>query len=708
MARPDATVLELKDITKGIVPADPTEIMRENPAALIVNKESYDRMGAHFSPVQFDPPQVVMVQAFDSQHGNVTKPFVLDGMTRTKFVADNAAEIEKAHPGFKFHYRNVTTSAVQNPSIVLKSERVSNQTALSMVQYLRAIIPPTVEHTQIASDRIAAHLINGWENMVGHDIAQKYSALAALSLLGLYTINIATDDALQKDLSRQVLMAEETPEDRAKLQDGLLQMGQIIRQTRLVRAEITRAAFMLVASQSEVIGGEEEARKQVYGLLHTAEVDRKLAEAFESSSQREQQRDKLSKLVFEAFAKAKEKPNASEINGTIETTLRDGVLSFEHMIQILADEDPVTKYDNAREEINFDILKNAYSRVAGTDKLTEAEAVLVESFGRKRRLSQPEVTQAVSLIKDARLTITSATQIVQNFADGREQYIAQGARDDFIDGTIAQVETIIEAIKGATTTQTLSRKTQELLEIAREANRKLNSQIATSRVGALVDEYSAEKATQDTYGRLREEIVMLVLGEFRTLDPQNQTAIVTRVRDYLSLEPDMFAAVRRGEIRLATALTRQIERRREQRPAPPAGPEAQPSAPSAPIRPYHPPVEVPTGRRLRVSPDELEAERQRREETRLRLNREKLHTLVASTLRGVREIDLSNDDLSPQDQAVIDELIRELGKLAYKHPDTPRVMRVSYPQLQQESSDRLITDVKNGLESDQKDARTGR
>lgn len=36
--------------------ASPTDLMRENPAALIVNKESYGRMAAHFSRDQFDPP----------------------------------------------------------------------------------------------------------------------------------------------------------------------------------------------------------------------------------------------------------------------------------------------------------------------------------------------------------------------------------------------------------------------------------------------------------------------------------------------------------------------------------------------------------------------------------------------------------------------------------------------------------------------------
>jgi hypothetical protein len=44
--------------TRILRPASPADLMRDNPAALIVNKESYRLMSSGFSPRRFDPPQV--------------------------------------------------------------------------------------------------------------------------------------------------------------------------------------------------------------------------------------------------------------------------------------------------------------------------------------------------------------------------------------------------------------------------------------------------------------------------------------------------------------------------------------------------------------------------------------------------------------------------------------------------------------------------
>lgn len=122
------------------------------------------------------------------------------------------------HPDFKFRVRDTTAAYLRNVKIVPQEEKTEGQEALTMVQYLRAVIPPTIGHSQIAPDRIAAHLINGWNNMVGPDLAKKYSALAALSFLGNQAINIATDDGLRRDLERQPrLMENETIEERDQL-----------------------------------------------------------------------------------------------------------------------------------------------------------------------------------------------------------------------------------------------------------------------------------------------------------------------------------------------------------------------------------------------------------------------------------------------------------------------------------------------------------
>ena len=132
--------------TRTLRRASPADLMRDNPAALIVNKESYRLMSSGFSPRRFDPPQVARVLTYSADGEEVFKDFIIDGMTRTKFADDNAARIEENNPGFLFRVNDVTQDVIGNPDVVPASERHDGQNALSLVQYLRAVIPPTVEH----------------------------------------------------------------------------------------------------------------------------------------------------------------------------------------------------------------------------------------------------------------------------------------------------------------------------------------------------------------------------------------------------------------------------------------------------------------------------------------------------------------------------------------------------------------------------------
>lgn len=75
--------------TVNLIEVDPAILMKENPAALIVNNESYARMESYFSPVQLDPPQVCRVATFSADNDEVVRLFVIDGMTRTKFADDH-------------------------------------------------------------------------------------------------------------------------------------------------------------------------------------------------------------------------------------------------------------------------------------------------------------------------------------------------------------------------------------------------------------------------------------------------------------------------------------------------------------------------------------------------------------------------------------------------------------------------------------------
>lgn len=543
--------------------ANPGNLMRDNPAALIVNREMYDRMATGFYPDLFDLPQVVKVSTYSSEHGQITRDFVLDGMTRTKYVNDHEAEIAKDRPDFRFQVRDVTAAALQNRAIVPASERIESQQALTMVQYLRAVISPTVEHSQIAPDRIAAHLINGWENMVGERLAKRYSALAALNLLGNPGINISTDEALRRDLAKQIrIMSGETIEERVKLQSALVEMASIIRQTKLVRQEVARSAFTLVSTESPVIGGEKEARKQIYGLLHTQEVERKLTDAFANVGEREQMRDQLGLFISESFKRAAKFPNKEEAINVLGLALKDPTLSFSYVLDVFTSENPIKQYDEVREAINRERLTDTYSSVYRTKNLTQIEVQLIDNVGKRTILSTTEIQGLTKAIKSADGAIQRAEGLKTQLAESREQIIAAGALPQTLDEAMSRINASQEAMVVSTSLQTITRRTQELNDTLNEANRRINNQITIHKIGGMIDQASGDKL-QEGYGpQVKSDIIMLVFGEFKELNEKNLVQVRQRVKELTSLDQDLLLRVKSGGIRLHVALQRQNERRR--------------------------------------------------------------------------------------------------------------------------------------------------
>lgn len=245
---------------------DPTELLRHNPAAAILNRDTYRRMEGRFDPNLFEPVQVARVASYIAGHVRVVKPMVVDGLTRARYATEHKGIVFPQAPDFSFdviEYRDVTDSYLSNPEIVSITDRREDQDALEMEHYLKAVIPATVAHADIAPDRIAAHLINGWESMVGAELSEKYSALAAISFLTDERINISTEANLRRDLSKQEkFIAGETDEERMLLQEKLLKMGAIIQESRLLhKSQVQQAAFDLVSSASDVIGGERETSR---------------------------------------------------------------------------------------------------------------------------------------------------------------------------------------------------------------------------------------------------------------------------------------------------------------------------------------------------------------------------------------------------------------------------------------------------------------
>lgn len=739
--------------------ANPAELMRDNPAALIVNKETYDRMTAHFAPDQFDLPQVVKVSTFSSEHGEVIKDFVVDGMTRTRFVYDHKDNPNVIPTTFRFRVRDVTASTLENTKIVPVEEKVEGQQALTMLQYLRAVVPPTIEHSQIAPDRISAHLINGWDNMVGPELARKYSALAALSLLGNQAINIATDEGLRRDLSRQQrLMAEETIEERVRLQEKLVEMGSVIRQTRIPRRELAQSAFMLVGTESPVIGGEIEARRQIFGYLHMPEVDRKLTAAFPNIGEREQMRDQLGQFISESFKRIGRAPNRQEAINVLGEALRNPQFNFNNALDVFTAENPVERYPQVQREVNRDRLVRVYMSSHSIQNLSAVESELVGRLGNVPNLSDAEIQGLTSEIKSAETILRRAVTFRTQITEQRDRYLEQGISERILDEAISQVQAAQEAVNNPNNVRSLRTNNGRLINTIDEATRKINNLITVRRIGGTVDEVTGDKLKEGYGPSVRRDIVELVFGEFKEITPRNQEEIQRRIEQLSSLDHDLFLRVRDSDMRLSTALQRQQElnRRRaaqqtpttppttppvEAKPTPPVRPTPKPSPVRPPVRLVQPPVRSPVQPPVESTPTALPPDAidrtpvapvdivtsappssveptvipvqpiepedtvdiRQREEQRKQINREKYNRALSNFYRSLNDIDLAPQDITDTEREGTNVVVRHLGKLVYEWPDAARILREDYRRLLEENR-RLLEEL---LDRQREDADRG-
>lgn len=672
---------------RGLLAVDPAELLRDNPAAFIVNRESYELIGAHFSPQRFDHPQVTRVATFSATGEEAVRLFIVDGNTRTKFVNDHRQEIQKAHPDFAFQPRDVTESLIRNPKIVYPEERTQGQNKLTMLQYLRAVVPPTVEHSQIAPDRIAAHLINGWDNMVGAELSEKFSAIAALSFLQSPRVPIATDALLRQELSRQrEIMSGETREERTRLDKALMEMASIIRQTKLLKEHVAESAFILVASGSPTIGGERTTYKQIYGLLHTPVVEARLADL--NISQREQARAQLGQLLGEAFSRFAATPNRDQIiNGVLIQALRDPKLNLDQARQVLSAERPGEIYDQIRQDINSGKLKEAYLRSTRKTEISELEAALVDNLGRKTHLDEREFATLVRSIDQAADTIAQAQRARTQLSQQREELLGSGVKPQTFADALIDIDKAQGALTSANSAQTVSMRARELRVALETVNNKITREVGMQRTGQLVDEVYGDRLQNGHGAIVRGRIIAFIASEFNKIDSSNEALVRQRINQLSGLSEELQTEVITGVRRLQSALA--IQNQRLQTPA------EQPRV--TPRRQFvEPPVQGLTGARPLETPppavpivpevdqDQVVLDRQAREERRKALNLQRLTDAMTSFTRILNTLDLEGTELSEPAKQQMDQLLKMVGKLRFDHPDIVRVLERDYPRLQEE------------------------
>lgn len=679
--------------------------MRDNPAALIVNPESYDQISSRFDPIRFDIPQVARVRTFSATREEAIKIFLIDGNTRTKYVNDHREDIGRDFPRFKFQVRDVTVSLLDNPKIVASDRRIPGRQYLELDEWLRAVIPPTVEHSRIAPDRIAAYLINGWDNMVGPELAGKFSAIAALSLLKNQRVPIATDTMFSQYLSRQdEIMADENQEERRKLEGALLQMVAIIRQTRLLREHIAESAFILVAAGSSAIGGEREALKQIYGLLHLPTVEQKLGDGV---GKREQLRQELGTLLAEAFKRFINTPNREQIINVLGQAVRDPQLTFEEARDILTAANSTETYDFIRQGLNARKLERTYLGAQKRQQLTEEEAVLVANLGRKTYLDERSLSAIVRSIAAASQALNQAHNYRSSVLGRREQLQNSGARPQTIDEALAATDRFLETVFSTNTQQALLAKVSDFQTGIAEVEKKITRELAIHKASQIADAVYGYRLQNGQGALIRARIALYLATEFGKIDSSNEVQVKAKVGQLASLDEDLHTKVITGEIRLHTALNAQQARKKQSTSVLQSTPvPAQPQIPSHDVRP------IDVAKRLGIQPpvspiiEEYELhDKGALEERRKRLNNERLQQAARSFINIFEGIDLDQSEVATETCEVIEEMLQKVGKVIFSHPDVVRIIKENPKLLEELKRAREGRHYKERTDTD-RDART--
>lgn len=368
---------------------NPGELLKDNPAGLIVNLESYDRMRAHFSPSMYQAIQVTKVASLEDGTDYIAKDYIVDGLTRTKFRADINARIPK-NVQRPIEATDITRDLLANPKINENKGRPI-EGVLTESEYLRAVLPPTIIHAKIAPERIAGHLIRFWNGIAGKELANRIPALIALTYLNSY-------DSIKDHLP---LMLQE------RFEQSMAQISQIVRESELNPREIVESGYSLIKNASPAIGGKKERAIQIYTALNNPVIEEKIQAALPNKQEQIKAKLALYRGLMTLSLKENTYFDHSFQAAQFATLNRD--LNYDQIMSVVKDPLPESKLRDVMIEAKIKKLEDHYSTLIKRE-LTKNEEQLVNSIVTKRD-NQQDLEINLNFWTDK---IYKASQVLEN------------------------------------------------------------------------------------------------------------------------------------------------------------------------------------------------------------------------------------------------------------------------------------------------------
>lgn len=665
---------------------DPEELLRHNPAGQIVNIRSIQQMEGKFVPDLFHPLAVARV----ATHEGEVEYLVCDGLNRLYYAASHKNDTFPEKPGFTLNpvrAYDATDAYLANPAIVRQSEHPAGLNALTLQEYVRAVLPTTAVHVEIAPQRIAAHLIRAWGNIVGVEVANRFSLLAALEYL----------DSGRRE---RVFFADQTPQDAEAVAKALRELNQLLSEHRISSSEVKRDAFMLVANQSQIIGGERVALREVQGLIYHPVFAKKIRDQYPLVGDQERLRAQFGEEIARLL---KERYTTSEYNIDF---ARDVLLEPRFDLGetgeiLIVAGNPRSARDELYKRKNYEFLLNEFRRVHGASEPSELAVQMIESIGRTVDVRY-NPREAVGTIHEAEVVGNEARRYLHELQTTREQLVQSGVDPQRVDQYVGFLEEELKIISSRRSVYTLKEAAGKLKEMVSGIRHDIRKQQCQHWVANFVRANSESEQAGMVPFLIRRHDLINVSYE------QQGAQIRATLRQFSLLDSDLQHDVLIGLSRLDSAIRRQSQRR-VVKPAPAVRVDQSSPAEARTLqrdvaqdigqRPLAQQVPVPAELTLVIDKAEVERRRQR-------INNERLKSLAEEAKIRIGEIDLDPKEYDLTTLQVLKDLIKLLGQKLVEHPDILRTHKEWKEYKNREIKERE-TRVIDDLEQSQRETRTG-
>ncbi len=408
-------------------PEQIAELVSANPQSQVYNPAVYEQL-KNFDPRQFHPINVAWVQEGDGQ----IVIHVVDGHNRLWFAHEHPEVL--AQHGISVRALDVTFQ-------YLSSEERGKRHFLSASEYLSSVVEPTRQQAEIAPRRVAVHFVTTWVDLIGPELSQRFSTTAALHVLaGIPAINRigSNESLLQKLHTLGKLIPEETTAERTQIINAVLELHKILLSYRGIfnSQQILKELFLLIGEKHSLIGGEQQALLEIFGLLNSDELHQKLSQDYSDYSDRVAIVENLTSLLLDKLAVSMSSSKMGLDMRLMLQIVHNPQLRLQEILHILASDDVKQTYENGLRKRYRADLERHYAATVGFSKEDPAlESLFLDFFARNifdSSLDESTLNRRtgslISSIHDAMLLIKRARQFLEDVSeDGRiheEGYIS--------------------------------------------------------------------------------------------------------------------------------------------------------------------------------------------------------------------------------------------------------------------------------------------